>query len=415
LPPAGPRGLSGNVWKLCLYQLLFNLGLWWPIWVLYLQEVRGLTLAQVGALEIPFWLTIALTQVPAAALADRWGRRPVLVMAALTQAAAVAFFGLADSFTLLVLSYLVWGASYGMAWGPDAAFLYDTLRATGRTAQYARLMGLAMACNTAGMVLGTFIGAPVAAAIDLRAPIFLSSGLALAAAAVAMGFREPLAAFRHEMSASLLATARDGLRTVLASPPLALAIALLAAATVANLGPVLFVQPFLAGHGVEVGETGLWQTPMRLVGMAGALAAYRLAGLLGLPRGVALLIAVGGAAYGVLALWDSLYAAGGFFALAFVFAASRPLLTDYINGRVSSGQRATVASLGTLAGALVFAPAAPVLGHLADVSFGLAAGVLACLLGGGGLCLLLLWRYAEARGRPARPMPAQVPQGPAPG
>ncbi len=415
MAPAASRGLEGNVWKLCLYQLLFNLGLWWPIWVLYLQDVRGLTLAQVGALEIPFWLTIALTQVPAAAVADRWGRRPVLALAALTQAAAVAFFGLADSFGLLVLSYLVWGASYGMAWGPDAAFLYDTLRATGRTAHYTRLMGMAMACNMGGMVLGTFIGAPVAAATDLQTPIFITSGLALAAAAVALSFREPLAAFRHEMSASLLSTARDGLRTVLASPPLALAIALLAAATVANLGPVLFVQPFLAGHGVEVGETGLWQTPMRLMGIAGALGAYRVAALLGLPLGVALLVAVGGAAYGVLALWDSLYAAGSFFALALVFAVSRPLLTDYINGRVSSGQRATVASLGTLAGALVFAPAAPVLGHLADISFGLAAGVLACLMGGGGTCLFLLWRYAEARERVARPTPAQVPRGPVPG
>jgi len=392
------RGLQGNVWKLCLYQLLFNLGLWWPIWVLYLQEMRGLSLAQVGALEIPFWLSIALAQVPAGALADRWGRRPVLALAALTQAGAVAFFGLADSFPLLVLSYLVWGVSYGMAWGPDAAFLYDTLRASGRTAHYVRLLGLATACTMAGMVLGTLIGAPVAAATDLQVPIFLSSGIALAAVPVALAFREPLTAFRHEMSPSLLAVARDGLRLVLGDLPLATGIGLLALTTVANLGPVLFVQPFLAGHGVEVGETGLWQTPMRLVAMAGALGAYRLAGLLGLSRGVGGLMALGGAAYGALALWDSLYATVGFFLLAFVFAAARPLLSDYINSRVPSGQRATVGALGTLSGALVFAPAAPLLGYLADRSFGLAAVALACLLGGGGMALYLLWRRLEAQG-----------------
>lgn len=391
-------GLGGNVWKLCLYQLLFNLGLWWPIWVLYLQDVRGLSLAQVGALEVPFWLSIALAQVPAGTLADLWGRRPVLALAALTQAAAVAFFGLADSFPLLVLSYLVWGVSYGMAWGPDAAFLYDTLRATGRTAQYVRLLGAATACTMAGMVLGTLIGAPVAAATDLRMPIFLSSGIALAAALVALSFREPLTAFRHEMSPSLLAVARDGLRLLLGDPALAAAIGLLAAATVANLGPVLFVQPFLASHGVEVGETGLWQTPMRLVGMVGALGAYRLSGLLGLSRAVAAMLLLGGAAYGALALWDSLQAAVGFFVLAFVFAATRPLLSDYVNGRVPSGQRATIGSLGTLSGALVFAPAAPLLGYLADRSFGLAAGALACLLGGGGMALYLLWRRLEAQG-----------------
>ena len=408
------RGLQGNVWKLCLYQLLFNLGLWWPIWVLYLQEMRGLSLAQVGALEIPFWLSIALAQVPAGALADRWGRRPVLALAALTQAGAVAFFGLADSFPLLVLSYLVWGVSYGMAWGPDAAFLYDTLRASGRTAHYVRLLGLATACTMAGMVLGTLIGAPVAAATDLQVPIFLSSGIALAAVPVALAFREPLTAFRHEMSPSLLAVARDGLRLVLGDLPLATGIGLLALTTVANLGPVLFVQPFLAGHGVEVGETGLWQTPMRLVAMAGALGAYRLAGLLGLSRGVGGLMALGGAAYGALALWDSLYATVGFFLLAFVFAAARPLLSDYINSRVPSGQRATVGALGTLSGALVFAPAAPLLGYLADRSFALAAGSLACLLGGGGMALFLLWRWLEGRRRAPAPAAAPTMGGPLP-
>jgi hypothetical protein len=38
--------------------------LFFPIWVIFLQEARGFSLAQVTVLDLAFWLTVALGEIP---------------------------------------------------------------------------------------------------------------------------------------------------------------------------------------------------------------------------------------------------------------------------------------------------------------------------------------------------------------
>ena len=66
-----------------LFHFFLNFQLWWPIWIIYLTEERGLTLGQVTLIDVPFWLSIIVLQVPAAAIADRWGRKPTLIASSL--------------------------------------------------------------------------------------------------------------------------------------------------------------------------------------------------------------------------------------------------------------------------------------------------------------------------------------------
>jgi len=74
LSPIDRRSYEANLPKAYLFQFLMSFQLWWPIWVLYLQEKRGLSLTQITALESIFWLIILVAQVPAGAIADRQGR-----------------------------------------------------------------------------------------------------------------------------------------------------------------------------------------------------------------------------------------------------------------------------------------------------------------------------------------------------
>ncbi len=131
--------LRANIRKFYLFQFLLNFQLWWPIWVIYLTEERGLTLGQVTLIDVPFWLSIIALQIPAAAVADRWGRKPTLIAAALALSAAVTLFGLATSFGLILVSYLIWGIGFSLLFGTESAFLYDTLKALGREDEYPRV------------------------------------------------------------------------------------------------------------------------------------------------------------------------------------------------------------------------------------------------------------------------------------
>ena len=49
--------------------------LFFPIWVIFLQEARGFSLTQVTLIDLAFWLTVAFGEIPTA-VADTWGRKP---------------------------------------------------------------------------------------------------------------------------------------------------------------------------------------------------------------------------------------------------------------------------------------------------------------------------------------------------
>ena len=191
LSPADARAYQANIWKFYLDTFLLNLQLWWPIWIIYLQEERGFSLGQVTLLEVPFYLSIVVLQIPAAAIADRWGRRTSLALGALLWAAGVTLFGLADTYQLLLFSYLVWGIAIALMTGADSAFLYDSLKALGREDEYQRIYGRAWAVLSAASLAGTLIGAPVAAATSLPFPIVLSGAIAALAVLATLTFTEP--------------------------------------------------------------------------------------------------------------------------------------------------------------------------------------------------------------------------------
>src|SRR5205809_7527605 len=123
-----PNAMQRNVTRYYLYNFFLNFQLWWPIWIIYLKEERGLSQTQVTLIDVPFWLSIVLLQIPAAAIADRWGRKPTLIASASAFVIAISLFGLAATFPLLLAAYLIWGAAFSLLNRSESAFLYDTLK-----------------------------------------------------------------------------------------------------------------------------------------------------------------------------------------------------------------------------------------------------------------------------------------------
>jgi MFS family permease len=403
--------LQANIWKYYAFHLFLNLQLWFPIWIIYLTEKRGLTLAQVTLIDVPFWLSIILLQIPGAALADRFGRKPVLVGSAAAFAVAITAFGLASTFWLLLGSYLVWGIGFSLLWGTESAFLFDSLKAVGREDEYPRIYGRGWAVAMAAQVAATLLGAPLADVTSLEAPIIASGGITAVAMLIALTFREPHVA-RSDTVPSYGEIIRDSAQLVRARPDLRYAILFFGLMTVGFIGSVFFFQPFLTRHDVDVGAVGVWQTPMRLVGIVAALSAYRLMRDLGERRTMLLMPLTILAGFFLLAVWDSIWAQVAFSVMNFGVILSQPAITAYLNNRVASEQRATVVSLTNLIRSAVLIPSAPLLGLLADnVSYQaayLAGGLIVGLI---GVPLFIAWvRYLSSE--PAPTVPEAVPAEP---
>jgi len=383
---------QANVGKFYLFNFLLNFQLWWPIWVIYLTEERGFSLGQVTLLDVPFWSSIILLQIPAAAIADRWGRKPTLIGAAVAFSIAVTVFGLAENYVIILVSYLIWGIGFALMGGTESAFLYDSLKAVGKEEEYSRAYGRTWGIATAAGLAGTLLGAPVAEATNLSFPIVLSGGLAFLAVISAFTFTEPTPEARTQQHLSYGRIIGDSFRILRRQPNIRYSVLFYGLITIGSIGPVFFFQPFLRDHSIGLGEVGLWQTPGRIAGILGAVAAYRIILLFGERRTFYFMAPALFVSYAVLGLWDSVYAVVMFPMLSFVFILSQPTVTDYINRRVPTEQRATLVSLTNLTRSAMLVVAAPLLGMLADqaslsASFW-AGGIIVAVL---GLPLLALW------------------------
>ncbi|MCC6383268.1 MAG: MFS transporter [Dehalococcoidia bacterium] len=387
--------MRANIWKFALFRFLVNFQLWLPIWVVYLTDYRGLSLTEVTVLDSAFWVLLVFMEVPTGVVADRWGRKLSLSCGAAANAVAVLVFGVADSYPLILASYLAWGVAWTLFSGADAAFFFDTLRALGREDEYQKLWGRTWAIQSAGVLAGLLLGAPLAHQTNLMIPIVLSAALMGLAWAVSLSFHEP----PHHGDAppgGYLAGVRSAAATVWRSQPLRYMMFLAAVVVACAMCLSILTQPFLDAHGVGVGQFGWFLVPGNLLGIVTALFAYRVTGALGVNRVIAIMpLAVMGVA-AALGAWNSLGAFVFYPLNSAVYAFSFPVVSDYLNKRISSHQRATILSIYQLLFSLVLAPLEPLFGVVGD-GWGLPAAyrVLALSVAIGAAPLLALWLRAS--------------------
>ena len=190
---------------------------------------------------------------------------------------------------------------------------------------------------------------------------------------------------------------------------------MLLAATVMSFSMCLSIltQPFLSSHDVAIGNFGWLLAPGTILGIGASLMAYRITAKVGVNRVVALLpVGVMTVAVG-LGAWNSVFAFVFLSVNSMVNAFAFPLVSDYLNQRIPSGQRATILSFYQLLFSLMLAPLEPVLGIIADDA-GLqtayrVAGILTAITCAPLLALWLRSVRNEARG--ARAVPEPVASG----
>ncbi len=405
---------EGNVWKSYVYRFLMQFQLWWPIWVVYLQKERGLSLTQITLLDTPFFLLIVLAEVPTGAIADRFGRRVSLMFGSALFSVAVFIFGIADNYAIILLSYTAWGLGQTFQSGADTAILYDSLKKAGREEEFQQINGRLWAITSFAVLLAILIGAPIAAATSFSFPIILSAGIGLAALPFAFIMHEPREPHAPEHD-DYFRTVAAGVRDAWRQPALRYIFLFSAILVIATFTPMVFAQPFLVKHGVDTGDLGLWQAPVRGAGILSALVAYRIVSSIG-QRGSFLAMPVSlSIAMFFLAGFDSLWAYAAFLPIGAIAGMQSPLLATYVNKRIPSERRATMLSVQSVIGSAIFAVMQPVGGVLAD-SLGLRGMYLifAIMTLVVGCAVLFLWHRAElgeeaAERQPLEAAPAAEP------
>src|SRR3984957_11765337 len=178
--------------RVVLFRVLFNSRFYYPVLALLFLDL-GLSPTQYTLLNFAWALAIVFTDLPAGVLADRIGRKPLVVAAAVFMVLGMSLLGLAPR-------------DGGMGRGAHEALVFDSLAERGRSKEWPLVLDQVMRWQGVGMVIAMLVGGAVYdpvfmnrivgilgfsvnQSVTLRFPICLSLVSALIALWVVLGFR----------------------------------------------------------------------------------------------------------------------------------------------------------------------------------------------------------------------------------
>jgi MFS family permease len=372
--------LSRNIPLFIAFRVLFNARWYYPVLAVLFLDF-GLTIEQYALLNVVWAAVIVGLEVPSGALADRLGRKRLVVFAAVLMVVEMGVFAFAPRgnpsllFALFLLNRLLSGAAEASASGADEALAYDSLVAEGRAGEWPRVLERVMRCQSVAFFVAMMLGAAVydAAVVQrvctalglpwkvthemtMRFPIYLTLGNAVLALLVTLNLREPFAPVSpdgEKRVASVGATWRATLAAGrwIRQTPLALGLIL------AGLCFDSIVRLFLTMASNYYRLIALPDATFGLVGSGFAVLGFFVPALArrlvtrGTMRGnfaiVAILVAL--ALVGIARIWP-IYGLIWLVPLGTAMSLTQFFVSHYLNGLVTdSRQRATVLSFRGLA------------------------------------------------------------------
>jgi len=206
--------IHSNIWKYYLYRLFGSAIFTMPIWVLYMQE-NGLSLTEVMILQSVYTIVTLIASVPFGALADRWGRKHVLVISQLLNLFGYFIYIFSTSFWTFFIGEIIFGLSTATFFGVGEAFIYDSLKATKHVNKYKQVQGNIYAINDFVMGITGMFGAAIAAVLSMRFTYGLSMLPLTLALFIIFSFKEP----KHEKRISMRSSYKQSTNYKLTKPP----------------------------------------------------------------------------------------------------------------------------------------------------------------------------------------------------
>jgi len=367
--------LESRIRRYYAFDMLVAFQLWSPFWTLWLFDHADAF--QATLVDIVFWIVSLLVTMPAGAIADRYGRKPALLVGVAIWDAGIVLFGLAGSLPIFALANGIWALGAAFMWGTASAYLYDTLAEAGQEERYPKVVSraamLTYLATAAAVPLG---GLLVFLTRSLAVPLLVYAVPGLAALVVAATFREP--AVRRQAATGLAGQIRMGLRTTRDHRPIVLVIVFQVLIGVVTYVMAFFRSPFIGEIvGGDFLLMGFVWSAFFVVAAVGGLSMGRLLERVG--EGGALRIAfflvfppflvVYGASAGWfspgLGLTLAVLAQTPYYVL---WGFEGPMVTTIINRRVGSSDRATVLGISTFFVTLALAIFEPLVGLLVDAT-----------------------------------------------
>lgn len=350
-----------NINAYYFFHLFGNMAFWLPIYALFFlaRKLDFETILLLYAVDTIFQTVL---EVPSGVLADRIGRRPILMLGALAQAVGYLLIAFGGGIPLYIVGMALHGAALAFVSGADSAFIYDTLAAAGREDEFKKIEGRAYMYNLLGWGTAGLLGGLIAEQ-SMAAPFILSAVTSfLAFFVIATGIEPPRQMVRTSMrrlTAEALGVLRHNgrVRAVIVFSSILFGLLLVGHK---------FSQPYLQMAGVDLKLFGVVYFVWLMVAAVSSNYSDRIEKGLGRTLYFFLLPILAGLPFLYWGWRQTLFGAALAVTHQFVWGTLRPQMAGLINAEVAASVRATVLSMAGLGSSLVYILAAAPIGGVAD-------------------------------------------------
>lgn len=181
---------SVQIQKLYLSNFLTGLVFWYGIEKLFMRSI-GISAIGIGAATAALTVFLVIFDIPAGILADKWSRKGILVISALSLAIASLLTGESHGLSLYIVGDLFYGLYVVTSSGTYQAIIYDSLHEENRSEQYSKINGKIYALFLIGAGVGDVASGFLAHKFGFRASYLLTIIPCLLNAAVILTLHEP--------------------------------------------------------------------------------------------------------------------------------------------------------------------------------------------------------------------------------
>jgi MFS family permease len=378
--------ITKNITLLKWYNFFYEFRPYGAIAILYFTQVTGSFALGLAVFSIAS-IAAAVFEIPTGVVSDKIGRRKTIIFGSVASVITLALYALGGSFgfTLLVLGAVFNGLTRALLSGNNDALLYDTMKQAGQSDQFSEKLGKVNSMFEVALGISALLGGALAL-ISLQAVMIVSILPQAICAIIALRFIEPKV-HTDEVSENIYSHLSDAIKGFVRNAKLR-KLSLAYSLDYALEETQYNFKPAFAATLLPTWMLGIVRSLDNLFGFLG----YHFAGII-TKRFGALKTLLGQQIIGRL----NIFVAAGIptvispFLLninAFFFGIGETANRSLMQKEFTDKQRATMGSLNSLLGSLLFAVVAFLVGLVAD-SIGPAKTIL--MLGVASISVVLIY------------------------
>lgn len=320
------------------YSFLGQFILIYPLYTLLFSD-KGLSPDQIASLLVAWSATTFLLEVPSGALADRFDRKTLLIVATLLRLGGFLCWLASPTYVGFLLGFVLWGASAAFESGTLEAFVYDELARLKQTSLYSKITGRMESISLAAILLSGVVASIIAQYGYI--PLLLLSAVALILSVVPLALLPSSRAVESTGETKYVSVLLMGVREAFLKPTV-LIIILFSSVLAGIAASDEFHNLLFREKGFDNGAIALWLAIIGVFGVIGSALAHKLEKF---TFRLELL----------LLLWGLLLAAGAYFGgllsplliglFMMVFQITKVIFNTRLQTKISTQSRATTTSV----------------------------------------------------------------------